>query len=223
MTELLEPMAQMTLAHRVAAAIRSAILRGELAQGEKLVQTRLADRLGVSQGIVREALLRLEHEGFVVSVPYKGTFVTELDERALQELFTLRIVLETFAVREALAHAQPAESDRLAEWVTHMHAAADRGDLEALAAGDLGFHQTIVALAGHALLLEIWSSIAPRIQLFMASKGRLYRDLHEVAETHRPLLEAMQRRDPRQAAQAIERHIVDAARMAIQNWRQESA
>jgi DNA-binding GntR family transcriptional regulator len=212
----LPPVSPQTTAQRVADSIRGAILGGRIPLGEKVHQTRVAEQLGVSQSMVREALLRLEQEGFVRTVPYKGIYVQKLGDKDLHELFTLRSILEPFALRNAMT-LQP-HSAVIEPLTLHFHemlAAAAKGKADDVATGDLDFHRTIVSLSGHSLLLSIWSGIAPRIRLFLLAKYPLYDSPLEVAETHRPVLEAIERGDADEAARSLEEHIVGSAVRAI--------
>src|SRR5438876_7962847 len=79
---------------QVAETLRNAIFAGSFAPGTKLVEMKLASRLGVSRGSVREAILELVEQGLLVNKPYAGTFVAHIDEKALSELFSLRMLLD---------------------------------------------------------------------------------------------------------------------------------
>lgn len=212
----LAPVTAQTTAQRVADSIRHAILSGGIPLGEKIHQTRVAEQLGVSQSMVREALLRLEQEGFVRTVPYKGIYVQKLGDKDLYELFTLRSVLEPFALRQAMA-LQPLSAvvEPLTLHYNEMLEAAAQCKADDVATGDLSFHRTIVLLSGHSLLLSMWSGIAPRIRLFLLAKYPLYDSPQEVADTHRPVLEAIKSGDVDEAAHSLEEHIVGSAVRAI--------
>src|SRR5215470_1616735 len=82
---------------QVAEVLRNAIFAGKIAPGTQLVEMKLAHRLGVSRGSVREAILELVEQGLVVNKPYAGTFVIRIDEKSLGELFSLRKVLDRYA------------------------------------------------------------------------------------------------------------------------------
>jgi DNA-binding GntR family transcriptional regulator len=160
--------------------------------------------------------LRLEQEGFVQTIPYKGIYVRSLDDKDLHELFTLRSILEPFAIKQAMASKQPGDIvKQLKVHFEEMLGAAERSNIDELAQRDIAFHRTIVSLSGHALLLSVWSGIAPRIRLFLVAKYPLYDSPQEVAETHRPVLTAIESGDCQEAARALEEHIVGSAQRAI--------
>ena len=99
--------------HLVADRIRESILDGSLEPGERLVERKLADTLGVSQSAIREALIQLELEGHVTKKPNSATYVTHLSQRELENTIAVRRALEGFAVEEAARHATPSDVARL--------------------------------------------------------------------------------------------------------------
>ena len=110
--------------HLVADRIRESILDGSLQPGERLVERKLADTLGVSQSAIREALIQLELEGHVTKKPNSATYVTHLSQRELENTIAVRRALEAFAVEEAASHATPADVARLEELYDLASAAA---------------------------------------------------------------------------------------------------
>src|SRR5262245_55596344 len=86
---------------QVTEAIREAILTGSIAPGEAIIESRVAQQLGSGIPLVREALIELEHEGFVQKVPYKGTRVVKLEREDVEHVFRLCVELEVLAIRWA--------------------------------------------------------------------------------------------------------------------------
>ena len=82
---------------RIVASLREAIISGEIRSGEQIVEGKLAQQLGVGQGVIREALIELEHQGFVQRTPFAGTQVTELTLQDAQQIYDIRIELEPLA------------------------------------------------------------------------------------------------------------------------------
>ncbi|MEZ4671421.1 MAG: GntR family transcriptional regulator [Anaerolineae bacterium] len=100
---LLHQIENRPLRERVLDALRDAIISGELKPGQDLVETELAASLGVSRAPLREALQILSSEGLVETIPYTGTTVKRLTRTDIEELYSLRSVLETFAIRRIIA------------------------------------------------------------------------------------------------------------------------
>ena len=181
------------------------ILNGSYQPGERLVETRIAQELGTSQAPVREALRDLELLRFVESEPFRGARVRAVSEEELAEIYPVRAALEEVAAREAAVRLDGAVEALEAELVS-MHAAAEAGDLHALAEHDATFHRLIVEASGNGILLEVWRSL--RIETRTAITAlRTGMDGHEIAELHRPVLDALRERDPAGAGTALRRHV----------------
>jgi DNA-binding GntR family transcriptional regulator len=191
---------------RVANLLREAILAGEFAPGERLVESRLARQLGTSQTPIREALVMLERQGLVVKVNNRGTFVSRLHARELRELFTLRAAIDAFAARLAAARATDADIERLRDLLARMRAAEEAGDLAALTEAHLQLHEAIYRLSGHGLLAEIFDLIAPRMSQALTFAENLFKLDGDETDCHVPLVDALAARDP-EAAERIARDL----------------
>src|SRR5258708_12915877 len=106
---------------QVVAAIKDAILSGTIEPGEQIVESRMAQQLGSGIPLVREALIALEHQGFVQKTPYKGTTVTKLEPSQIQDIFQLRVELEALAVEWAKANVTPLDINHLPSLIANMN------------------------------------------------------------------------------------------------------
>lgn len=212
------PLHATTLKENVTNLLRQSIIDGTLPSGEELNQAQIAERLGISRGPVREALGQLEQEGLIRSVPYKGVVVTPLDPNYVRELYSLRIALETFALKIGMERRDPEEIDALGRIVEGMRAAAKRGDAPELARLDLRFHSTIIRMARNSLLERAWTPLKIGVQRCLHSRHRIYESLDEVVGTHPALLEAIQRGDVAAASELLEQHIIDAGAKLCGMW-----
>ena len=148
-----QPLDARTLRQGVTEAIRHVILAGELLPGDQVNQAQIAEQLGVSRGPVREALGQLEEEGLIRNIPYKGTFVTEITVEYIAELYSIRRVLETFAVRQAAEHATLEDLDELRAVVRQMYTAAGDDDMTRMGNLDIEFHGLLCRSSHHRLLI----------------------------------------------------------------------
>jgi DNA-binding GntR family transcriptional regulator len=185
------------------------ILSGRLAPGTRIVETRLAQELGVSQAPVREALRDLELFGFVVSSPFRGTQVRKISREDLLEIYPVRAVLEGVAARAAATRIDEATLAQLEELIGAMRAAATRNDHRAHVDADFAFHHAIVKASGNRMLQHVWQTMRLATTTFVThSMTQLtHRSLHEIGERHVPVLEALRARDPVVAEAAMRRHI----------------
>jgi len=197
---------------RVKDVILQRIVSGEYPPGSRLVETRIAQELGVSQAPVREALRDLEQLGCIVHEPFRGCSVRAFSADELLEAFPVRAALEALAARLAAERITEQELLRLAELVETMRAAARRGDAHGQSQANASFHATIVRAARNATLERQWALLEPfsRTYLTVSQAGL---DLLALSERHIPILDALRGRDPDAAADAMHRHLMDAAEL----------
>ncbi len=180
------------------------ILNGELQPGDRLVELQIAQELGTSQAPVREALRELQSLGFVEHEPYRGTRVRRITEKELAEIYPVRAALEELAAQEAAVRLGGRAGELEREFEA-MREAADGDNLQDLAAHDATFHRLIVEAAGNRVLLDTWRTLRVEARVVVtALKTDI--DLHELAELHRPLLEALKDGVPEKAGGALRQH-----------------
>ncbi|OLT08998.1 GntR family transcriptional regulator [Pseudonocardia sp. CNS-139] len=189
--------------------LRGEILSGALAPGERLVEEQLTRRFGTSRAPLREALRLLGQQGLVEHLPRRGVRVAELSDRDVDELFSLRGVLEEFAVRTALGGPNPPDVTALRDAVEEMERAAEAGEALAQAAAHRAFHLALVGLAGHAHLLRVYEPVLLQMQLYMATNLRREardRSPRDGALRHRRLFEAVLSGNPEQVIAVLHHH-----------------
>jgi len=192
---------------QVTDVLREAIMTGKLADGERLIEDRIAHELQTSRGPVREALRQLEHEGFVVSYPYRGAVVLGVsDEEVQQVLIPIRLTLELFSFDKALALMTEQDFAELAKEVWLMGEAAREHDLVRSVEADVRFHEIVLDRSGQPHTTRVWRTIAPRIRAYFYRYG-LSADLARIATEHGELLTVLQTRDAKLVHDQIERHI----------------
>src|SRR5262249_23649178 len=152
MLKLIQPISKKD---QVVAAIKDAILSGAVGPGDQIVESRMAHELGSGIPLVREALVALEHQGFVQKTPYKGTTVTKLEPQQIQQIFQLRVELEPLAVEWAKRHVTPADIKHLQGFIDRMERAAHEVDLDQFYQNDLDWHRKLWALSGNAYLTDV--------------------------------------------------------------------
>jgi DNA-binding GntR family transcriptional regulator len=182
------------------------ILEGTYGPGERIVESAVAAEFGVSQAPVREALRDLEAMRFVESQPHRGARVREVSTEELVQIYPVRAALEEVAGREAAPRITEDELVLLGEELAGMRRAADAGDLHALMVHDTRFHEIIVEASGNQVLIDVWRSLRVEARS-LVSALKSHSDLHSIAELHRPVLQAVQFRDPEFLAREMRAHI----------------
>jgi len=209
--ETSEQFLRSSLRERIKDVMLQRIVSGEYAPGARLVETRIAQELGVSQASVREALRDLEHIGCVSYEPYRGCSVRTFSTDELLEAFPVRAALESLAAELAATSMTAAELKRLERLYEQMLAAARRGDAHEQSRADAAFHGAIAAGARNATLERQWTYLEPYSRTFI-TLSRPGIDLVALAEEHVPILEALRDADGRRAGKTMHRHLMHAAR-----------
>jgi len=189
------------------------ILTGAYEPGERIVETRVARELGVSQGPVREALRELETLRLVVSEPFVGVRVRAVTPEELGEIYPVRSGLEEVAARTA-ALRLPDDLTAVEHEVAEMRRVAATGAIHDFLPHDVAFHRLIVEASGNRTLQELWTS------LHVEARARItvvrYGDLGAIAESHLPILEALRARDPERTAAALRAHFEYFGRWVVE-------
>lgn len=197
----------------VRAKVREAIRAGRYRSGERIRETELAEWLGVSRTPVREALRRLESEGLLVFVPWRGVVVAELDRQQVVELYAMREVLEGTAARLAANHVREAEEAVLEELLDREATMAN--DPDELARINRRFHAALHAAAHNRYLVQMLDSLRNSLALLrgttLAAPGRA----ESAHAEHLAILDAIKRRDPEAAEAAGRAHIRSAERVRL--------
>ena len=192
------------LRDRVYEALLELITTRALRPGQHLVESELAGHLGVSRQPVREALQRLNTEGWVDLRPAQGAFVHEPTEEEADQLLTVRTLLEAEAARLAAVNAGKAGIAVLEELCAEGERAVDADDVDAAVAMNARFHAKIMELAGNAVLGELAAQVDRRVRWYYTPVAR-QRGLTSWIE-HRTLIDAITARDELRASLLMREH-----------------
>ena len=193
-------------------SIKSAILAFQLMPEENLVETDLARQLGISKTPVRDALSRLEKEGFVEKIPYKGYTVTGLSQQAVIEIFEIRATLEGLSARQATPNFTEQDLEAARDLVNRHNHAALQGDIQAASDLNKQFHALLLSRAKNSWLRQILGNLEDHLQRYRLlsnfQAGRLKKSIDE----HNTILSAIINRQPEQAEQAVRTHLLSVAK-----------
>lgn len=186
----LDPVTDLTRRNTVVQMIRRQIVSGAVAPGQKLTETDLANQLGVSRAVLREAIRELVASDLLVALPYRGLYVREFTRRDLTELYSLRTALEKMAFTQAWARRTPAALAELERRHAALVAATRRGEdpLEVIEL-ELALHDWCYELSDHRMLAEAWNRLKPNLQFYFALHQRAHNrpgprtDAHEAYVT----------------------------------------
>jgi DNA-binding GntR family transcriptional regulator len=211
MSEATAPFQRANLREQIKDVILERIVSQAYPPGSRLVETRIAQELGVSQAPVREALRDLEQLGCVVHEPFRGCSVRAFSAEDLLEAFPVRAALEALACRLAAPRITDRELDQLEAHIGEMREACASGAALEQSQADTRFHATIVRATRNTTLERQWTLLEPFLRTYISvAKGA---DPRTLPDRHVPILEALRERDAERASTAMHRHLMDAAEL----------
>ena len=211
------------LRETVCEALRDAIRRGVLEPGERLMEVQLAEELGISRTPVREAIRKLEQEGYVIMMPRRGTYVSSVSVRDVKEIFEIRSALESLSTGLATMRIEPEELDKLRALLTEIEGHIQRRDIDKIVETDIEFHGLLYQVSRNDRLVTIISNLKEQLARFrtlsMSYPGRLQETLQE----HRAMVEAIAAGDVEAARDAAERHMEQAEETLLKAMRKSNS
>jgi DNA-binding GntR family transcriptional regulator len=193
----------------VLAQLRQAILSGDLPAGSQLREAYIAEEMGISRSPVREALSRLEEEGLVEKVPFKGAYVASVSPEAIAEIAGIRTQLEPYAVALALPRLRHADWKSLQRTLDQLQRVAGR-DAAAQIEKHLAFHRFFYEHSGNQTLLALWRDWEAKLRLFFIADHEAFENSRDVAGVHEELLNVIRDGDPDRIRAAFSHHVHNA-------------
>src|SRR5918998_1509009 len=191
--------------------LREAIVRGELAPNQRLVEADMSSEYAMPRAAVRTALVRLEHEGLVEREPHRGARVRLVSEAEAVEILEARAALEGLAARQAALNLSPAGASELRAILERQRAALAKQDL--LGASDVNaeLHAKIVELSGHATAQRLIRALNSQMVRFQFRTILIPGRPSQSHEEHRAIVEAVVAGDSKKAERAMHRHLTNVA------------
>lgn len=208
----LKPVEARTLRDEAVDRLHAAIRSGALPPGARLIERDLAERLGMSRIPIREAIGRLVDEGLVRKLPHRGAVVYTPTAAEIEEISSLRVVLEQFVAERVVERWQTHHERDLREIVSAMRRAGAQRDLQQVYALDYQFHHRLWTIAEHSLMLEVLAGLRTRISRFLYEANGALTDveLDKHINSHDALLELFGAKEAAPARAAITRHVLAA-------------
>jgi len=210
------------MAEMVAQRLKTAIVDGQLPPGTPLRLAQISERLGVSVMPVRDALRQLEAERLVDITPRRGAVVTELSIEDAEETYAVRVALEALAARHATAKLTQADLDEIREAFERMAEAQRADDLRAFIEADHVFHHRLYQASQRERLIRNISELVDRSRRYAPYSYRAWQPLGAGLAAHRPILEAMEARDPILVERLTFEHMSAAAVRLVSAVQQEA-
>ncbi|MBS0252509.1 MAG: GntR family transcriptional regulator [Proteobacteria bacterium] len=223
MTDLLGDLIDGPIAVRtsegIAHVIRRAILAGRLVPGTELPERKLAEELSVSRTPVREALFVLQGEGLIDLVPGRCARVREVSTSEIEEIFVLRRLLETHAVKRAAKLRNSPKISKIEDALAQQKRLGQAGTILEQAQADLAFHEAIADAAGSQLLVTLVRRVfAITVTYRFAYKYSAPRT-SRVFKQHSAILEAITSGEGAEAESLMSQHIKESSELVLKNVR----
>jgi DNA-binding GntR family transcriptional regulator len=200
--------------------LREAIVSGVLEPGERLMEIQLAEELGVSRTPVREAIRKLELEGFVVMIPRKGAYVAGVSYKDVKDVFEIRAALEGLAAGLAAEKVTDQELEGLER---ALHYEKEPDTLEEMVQTDTDFHALLYKASRNERLIGILANLREQIQRFRSTSLAVPGRLKYAIQEHREIVDAVARHDVEEAQALATAHIENAANIMFEALRETSA
>lgn len=189
--------------------IKGAIISADIQAEESLHERTIAQTLGVSRTPVREALKKLEFEGWVETIPWKGVVVKEIDRKDVVEVFQCRYANESFVAQEVASTITDEQLQDLEDYFEKMKAVSNTDEQEFINE-DRNFHMYMAQLTNNGRLVQFLDHLSDQILRLgiraVDYEGRAEETLME----HQAILEGLKKRSPEEAKEAVERHIANS-------------
>ncbi|KUO50719.1 MAG: GntR family transcriptional regulator [Desulfitibacter sp. BRH_c19] len=200
-------------------ALKDAIVNGQLKPGERLMEQQVAEELGVSRTPVREAIRKLEIEGFVIMIPRKGAYVSDISLKDIAQVFEVRAAMEALAAGLAAQRIVDEQVEQLERKLVEVKKAVDNSDLEGTIQYDTEFHEIIYSASRNDRLVQFLNNLREQIQRYrsasLASPGRL----KDTLEEHKELVDAISARNVELAQRLAKEHIENAENSILEAFK----
>ncbi|MEM9348990.1 MAG: GntR family transcriptional regulator [Pseudomonadota bacterium] len=198
---------RVVLSEQVKEELLDDIMSGRVKPGDRLVESQIAKRMGISQSPVREALRDMVAMRFVEVEPHKGARVRRIDEREVMEIYPVRASLEQLAGTLAAVRAQK-HIDELEVCVDRMTKAFKAKDARTMAKWDVQFHRTILEASDNQILIQTWNSLMIEARTYVTLSNLItHKSDIDLAGRHYPIVDAIRAGDPEACGEAMRQHV----------------
>lgn len=219
---------RVTMAETIADSVAKAISMGVLAPDERVKETNLAERVGVSRAPIREALKILHAQGIVTADSSRGFRVASFDEATIEKVLEVRLALEAILLRDAILTWREVDPDAsvLDGPISRMREAAKNDDRAASLDADLSFHRAIAEAGRNNIALILWSAIERHVMIIFSLQKYRADDLNAVVAHHEEFVSFIRAQiagdlEPEALHDQLENHLLQVSRMRTELANQE--
>ncbi|TZE80976.1 GntR family transcriptional regulator [Calorimonas adulescens] len=223
--ELLKPIKidDSSISDKVFNLLKNAILSGELKPGERLVERKLSEKLGISRTPVREAIQKLKSQGLAVQLPRKGAVVSMVTPREVIDVFNIREVLEGLAARLAAENANKRQINQLNRILNEMEKCVALNNEEELEDLHIKFHETIYKIAGNEKLYQMLINLQEYIRTYTRVGYSFHGRIEEATMEHSQIVREIESHNASRAEYYAKRHIENSRDAYISKLEEEKS
>jgi DNA-binding GntR family transcriptional regulator len=197
-----------SLGHDVFEYLKNAIIDQTIEPGSRLVESKVADMLGISRTPLREALHKLEREDWIEKIPSGGFKVVTLTHEDIEQTFGIRSVLEAYAARLAAENYQGTDLAPLEEKMDEFKKCLETKDADQLQKINTQFHDLLYSLSKSPKLIKMINQLRAQISRFRQIILKQEEYAHKSNDDHAKMIEAIKKRDGKKAEQLVRQHII---------------
>lgn len=201
----------------VCETLRNAIIQGVLKPGERLMEIQVSEELGVSRTPVREAIRKLELEGFVVMIPRRGTYVSDLSIKDINEVFEVRTALDVLAAGMAAERITDAELEQMERLLVELGEYIEEDNIEKIVEADSQFHDLLYSASRNSRLVGIINNLREQLTRFRSLSMSYPGRLKEMLGEHTRLVESLGMRNVALAKRLAGEHMANAEQTLLKN------
>jgi len=194
----------------VCETLRTAIIEGILKPGERLMEIQVSEELGVSRTPVREAIRKLELEGFVVMIPRRGTYVSDLSIKDINEVFEVRTALDVLAAGLAAERITYEELEQMERLLVELGEYIEKNDMQKIVEADSEFHDLLYSASRNMRLVGIINNLREQLTRFRAQSMSYPGRLKIMLGEHTRLVESLGQRNVALAKRLAGEHMANA-------------
>ena len=191
--------------------LREAILKGDLKPGERLMELQLAAQLGVSRTPIREAIRMLEQEGLAVTVPRKGAEVAKMTLKGMEDVLEIREALDILACQLACDRITEEQLTNLAEKKKAFEDSLKSGNVKAIAATDVAFHDVIYDATNNPKLVNMLNNLREQIYRYRVEYLKNADNYPKLIQEHNAIFDSLANRNHENATSSIREHVKNQA------------
>lgn len=182
----------LTLRERIVEFIKDAVISGSLKPGERVPESEIAERFGISRTPIREAFRQLESDGFLIMTPRKGAVVSPITDKDVREFYAIKSLLEGYAAEKACMELTDKEIKKLQDLNTEMEKNEEKGHVKNFFKLDNQFHEVFIKACGNEKLCALINQLVEQFERFRITALSLPGRMHNSVSQHKEIIEAIE-------------------------------